>query len=98
MWGEGWEKGIKFNIREETWTPLPPCPTVHQGLTKLDSELIAVGGKIEDGDVNTVYTFQSNTWTEVLPSMPSALSIVSHENRIIIIAGGTVDWTVKEQV
>ena len=85
------KKVLLFNIGEETWTALPPCPTVQQGLTTLDSELVAVGGKIEDVDVNTVYTFRSNTWTEVLPPMPtprSFLSAVSHHNRIIIAAGG----------
>ena len=82
---------LLFNIREETWTPLPPCPTRFQGLTKLDSKLIAVGGEIGDVNVNTVYTFRSNAWTEVLPPMPTPrayLSAVSHDNRIIIAAGG----------
>ena len=82
---------LLFNIRKDTWTPLPPCPTIQHGLTTLDSELIAVGGRIGDADVNTVYIFRGNTWTEVLPPMPtprSNLSAVSHDNRIIIAAGG----------
>ena len=89
--GKGIGEVLLFNIREDTWTPLPPCPTREQGLTTLDSELIAVGGRVNNEDVNTVYTFRSNTWTEVLPSMPTpraALSAVSHDNRIIIAAGG----------
>ena len=82
-----------FNMQQETWTPLPPCPTIEHGLTTLDGELIAVGGKMKNEDVNTVYTLRNTTWTEALPPMPTPrhfLSTASHDNRIIIAAGGTL--------
>ncbi len=83
----------KFSITQDIWTPLPPCPTFHHGLTTLNSELIAIGGQVNNKVSNTALTFRNGEWIKILPSMPTSryfLSAVSHENRLIIAAGGTI--------
>ena len=73
--------------------PLSPCPTYQHGLATLNEELIVVGGKVGSlgTRTNKVYTFRSNAWMEILPKMPTPrflLSTASHEDRLIIAAGG----------
>ena len=85
---------MKYILSQDTWMPLPPCPTYQHGLATLNEELIVIGGKVGPlvTRTNKVYTFRSNDWMEVLPPMPtprSLLSTKSHENRMIIAAGGT---------
>lgn len=90
------EKRIfKYSITHGTWSTLPSCHgTYHQGLTTLDDELIAVGGKRakDKTAVNTVYTFRGDEWKDILPAMPTPrwnLTAISHDNSVIIAAGGT---------
>lgn len=92
------EKRIfKYDIEHDKWSPLPPCRTYQQGFTTLDGELIVVGGKITDLNtaIQTVYTYieSKNTWEKILPPMPTPrwnLSAISHDNSVIIAAGGTI--------
>ena len=84
---------MKYSLKQDTWMPLPPCPTYQHGLATLNEELIVVGGEMNARSLGTsnVYTFRSNDWIEVLSPMPtprSLLSTASHEDRLIIAAGG----------
>ena len=84
---------FKYSISQNTWTPLPHCPTIQHGLASLDKELVVIGGKSHGKSMNTVYTLKDNTWKKILPPMPTPrflLSTLSHEDRIIIAAGGVL--------
>ncbi len=77
---------------QEIWTSLPPCPAIQYGLTTLNSELITIGGQVQNRTLATAYTFRGDEWIEVLPPMPTPrclLSTVSHNNRFVSAAGGT---------
>ena len=83
---------FQYSASANTWTTLPQCPAIHQGLATLNGELISVGGMNSQGSVtNIVYNFRDGEWKEVLPPMPTPrhlLSTVSHNNELIIAAGG----------
>ena len=86
------DRVFKYDFSKDVWTPLPPCGTFHHGLTTLNSELIAVGGKARGQATNAVRTYRDGEWKEVLPPMPTprwSLSTVSNDNKLIIAAGGT---------
>ena len=83
---------MKYSLNQDAWMSLPPCPTHQHGLATLNKELIAIGGGVDSPrkGTNEVYTLRDK-WMEVLPPMPTArfqLSTASHEERIIIAAGG----------
>ena len=82
---------FQYNIPKGTWSTLPPCPTVQQGLATLNRQLIAIGGSVSSNITNATYTFKNNEWVQDLPPMPTPrclLSTVSHDNNLIIAAGG----------
>ena len=82
---------FKYSIIQGTWTLLPHCPTTQHGLASLDKELVVIGGRSHGKPTNIAYTFKDNTWKEILSPMPTPrflLSTLSHEDRIIIAAGG----------
>lgn len=84
---------FKYSLSLDTWTRLPPCPTNQHALATLNDELIVIGGKASGVTTGAVYTFQDDTWREVLPPMPTPrylLSAVSYQDRLIVAAGGTV--------
>ena len=82
---------FQYSINDDTWTTLPQCPAMCQGLTTLNGELISVGGKNSQGITNIVYTFRDGEWKEILPAMPTPryhFSTISHNNELIVAAGG----------
>ena len=82
---------LKYNLQRDTWNKLPYCPTYQHGLATLDKQLLVIGGKIGLDIVNTVYNLVGSQWVEVLPPMPTARtghSTLTHEDRIVIAAGG----------
>ena len=84
---------FRYSISQDTWTPLPHCPTIQHGLASLDKELVVIGGKAHGEPTNTVYTLKEDTWKEILPPMPTPrflLSTLSHEDGVIIAAGGVL--------
>ena len=89
---------FKYSLHEDTWTVLPLCRTSGHSLATLDDELLAIGGMMPVNEVaHTVYTLRRNKWMEVLPPMPTPRclhSSATHENRVIITAGGTT--SIKE--
>ena len=90
---------FKYSLTHDTWSRLPDCPTRRYGLATLDDDLITVGGFTSDQlQTNNVYTFRAGKWQQVLPPMPTprgSLSTASHENKLIIAAGGTINWNSK---
>ena len=84
---------FKYSVQDDMWDALPNCQSTQIGLTTLDSELIAVGGKLSGKATNLVYTFRDGAWMKLLPPMPTSrflFSIISHKNRYIIAAGGWI--------
>jgi hypothetical protein len=87
---------FRYSIIRDKWITLLQCPAYHQGLTTLNEELISVGGRDRNSQevTNTVYTFRDEEWKEVLPPMPTPrmhLFTVSHNNELIVAAGGSTD-------
>ena len=86
------ENGLfQFDLNERTWSSLPPCPTSQHGLTTLNNELIAIGGKVGIQITNFNHTLKDSKWIKEVYPMPTPrclLSAVSHDNRLIIAAGG----------
>ena len=83
----------KYDLNHDTWDTLPHCPTQQHSLATLDDELIVIGGLLGRDIANTVYTFRQNKWLEELPPMPTPRyhhSSITHENKVIIAAGGIV--------
>ena len=94
---------FKYSITLNTWTCLPHCPTTQHALATLKDKLIVIGGSISGMATNILYTFRDrkfrkltpgSPWQEVLPPMPTPrylLSAISHQDRLIITAGGTLE-------
>ena len=88
------EKTIfQYGMLRDTWESLPVCaPTRYHALATLNSQLLVVGGLTStDITSNQVFTWTNDTWKEFLPPMPTArchLSTLSHQNELIIAAGG----------
>jgi hypothetical protein len=85
---------FRYSIIRDKWITLLQCPAYHQGLTTLNEELISVGGRSSQGVTNTVYTFRDEEWKEVLPPILTPrmhLIAVSHNNELIVAAGGSTD-------
>lgn len=83
---------FQYSIKENSWKVLPPCRVYQQGLATINGELISLGGILSWRATNVVYTFRDGAWVENLPPMPTArylLSTVSHNDELIVAAGGT---------
>ncbi len=88
----------RYNISKDEWTLLPKCPNNCHGLASLNKELVVIGGERSNVATNIVYTFRDGTWKQLLPPMPTPRSLpstTSHEDQIIIAAGGLTHTTVK---
>ena len=84
---------VQYNLSRDSWTSVPLSPTYQHGLTQWRRELVVIGGKESSSGTRTnkVYTFRNHIWVEVFPPMPrprSLLSAASHEDRLLIAAGG----------
>ena len=90
-----------YNIRRDTWTQLTFCPTYQHSLATLDGKLIILGGELQNGATNMVFTLQGDVWKKSLPPMPTprySVAALSHENRLIVAAGGKTSTTVTGEV
>ena len=90
---------FKYDTTEDTWSPLPPCPTRRHGLSELNNALVSVGGIKHHArrgkPTNSVYEFQDPNWVTSLPPMQTArfqLSAFTH-NTHLIACGGITSWT-----
>ena len=101
--GEGFTKPgdtiaiMRYSLSRDTWTSLPPSPAHQHGLTALNKELIVIGGEVGSPrkSTNKIYTLRRDKWVEVLTPMPTArssLSAASHEDILIIAAGGVIEF------
>ena len=96
---------FQYNPKQDTWSQLPICPTIHFGLTQLDGKLVTVGGSKLDHHltiINDVYIFQdSETWeNSVIPPMPTARSRLTAFNykSTIVVSGGSTHWHTDSQL
>ena len=94
---------FKYDHTKDYWSPLPPCPTLHHGLSELNNALVLVGGVMHNDasltPTNSVYTFQDPNWVTSLPPMPTARfdpSVFTH-NTHLIACGGVTSWTSLQQ-
>ena len=89
---------FQYNPKQDTWSQLPICPTLHFGLTQLDGKLVTVGGWMIDQiiTINDVYVFQeSETWeNSIIPPLPTARSdpTVFNYKSTIVVSGGITHW------
>ena len=90
---------FQYNPKQDTWSQLPICPTIHFGLTQLDGKLVTVGGSKLDHHltiINDVYIFQdSETWeNSIIPPLPTARSHTTAFNykSTIVVSGGFTHW------
>ena len=90
---------FKYDLTDNSWCPLPPCPTYAHGLSELSNELVSVGGVMHNAasltPTNSVYTFQDPNWVTSLPPMHTARfdpSVFTH-NTNLIACGGATSWT-----
>ena len=91
---------FKYNLTLDTWTCLPWCPTYLHALATLNEELIIIGGRLSGRATNILYTFRDDMWQEVLPPMPTPrwyLSAITHQDRLIITAGGILEMQTDGQ-
>ena len=94
---------FKYDPTADTWSPLPPCPTHHHSLSKLNNALVSVGGIMLDAPgvtpTNRVYKFQDPNWVPSLPPMHTArfdLSVFTYKTHLIA-CGGVTSWTSVER-
>jgi len=88
---------FKYDCKEDKWSQLPICPSLHFGLTQLDGKLVTVGGRDVDEltPIKDVHIFEEDslTWNN-LPSLsearcsPCAFSYKS----VLVTAGGINRW------
>ena len=74
---------FQYSVIDNSWTTLPQCLAVRQGLATLNGELTSVGGINSQEVTNIVYTFRDGQWKEILPPMPTPrynLSTMSHND------------------
>ena len=94
---------FKYDRTYDSWSSLPPCPTLRHGLSELSNALVSVGGVMHNAagvtPTNSVYTFQDPNWVTSLPPMPTARfhpSVFTH-NTHLIACGGVTSWTSVKQ-
>jgi len=90
---------FQYNPKQDTWSQLPICSTVHFGLTQLNGKLVTVGGEHYDQTdipINDVYVFQeSETWeNSIIPPLPTARFYPTAINykSTLVVTGGLTHW------
>ena len=90
---------FQYNPKQDTWSQLPICPTLHFGLTQQDGKLVTVGGEHHDQTdipINDVFVFQeSETWVNsIIPPLPTARMYATAVNykSTIVVSGGLTHW------
>ena len=98
-------KVFQYNPKQDTWSQLPICPTIHFGLTQLDNKLVTVGGEHHDQTeipINDVYVFQeSETWEDsIIPPLPTARFYPTAFNykSTLVVSGGFTHWHTDSKV
>ena len=86
-----------YDPRRDKWSTLPPLPVRYFGLSRIDEELIAIGGVNIDADepINKVHVYDSKLerWKEmiavIMPSARAFPSVMSVQLGLIV-AGGLI--------
>ncbi len=84
-----------YDVTNNFWSPLPPCPVTFFGLALIDHQIATVGGRIvaTKGITNLVYTYSDDSkpeWQPIVPPMPTArhsLTVVSHASNVFACGG-----------
>jgi hypothetical protein len=94
--GGGWPTNQVFFFDESVgkWSTLPPLPLTYFGLGQLDNQVIAVGGKRDEGATGELLVYSEGQWKQKqgLPPMPTARffpSVISVKS-LLIVGGGCV--------
>jgi len=89
---------FKYSRREDKWSQLPVCPSLHFGLTQLDEKLVTVGGRDTDAlnPIDDVYMFEedSQTWKNFNTPLSTARCfpcVVAYKS-VLVVSGGIVGW------
>jgi len=89
---------FKYDCKEDKWSKLPICPSLHFGLTQLDEKLVTVGGRDIDEftPIKDVYIFEEDchTWENFNKPLSIARSspcVVAYKS-ILVASGGIDTW------
>ena len=91
----------KYDCKNNKWSELPICPSLHFGLTQLDGKLVTVGGRDIDAltPIKDVYIFEedSQTWKNSdIPLSEARCSpcVFSYKSQksVLVVSGGIVSW------
>ena len=88
---------FQYNPKQDTWSQLSICSTIHFGLTQFNGKIVTVGGeRLDKVPINDVYVFQdSETWeNSVIPPLPTARFYPTAFNykSTIVVSGGITQW------
>ena len=92
---------FKYSCKEDKWSQLPHCPSLHFGLTKLDEKLVTVGGRDIDEftPIRDVFEFQEDSLTWKNSNTPLCVARCSacvfaykSQKPVLVISGGIVSW------
>ena len=95
---------FQYNLKQDTWSQLPICPTLQFGLTQLDGKLVTVGGRTigQIIPINAVYVFQeSETWeNSIIPPLPTVCMYPTAVNyrSTLVVSGGLTHWHTNYQL
>lgn len=83
-----------YNVTDNFWSPLPPCPVTFFGLALIYDQIATVGGRTTNrGITNLVYAYDDDSkpeWKPLVPPMPTArhsLTVVSHSSNVFACGG-----------
>ena len=91
---------FKYDLQNDEWNKLPPCPVANFGLAKLAGKIVAVGGILSSSRQisNKVYTFDYEQWKEQLPPMPTSrysLTAIEFQSNLITCGGKCMNGVSK---
>ena len=91
---------IVYDPKQDSYDTLPPYTYKHFSMAVVNNQLVLVGGMdVQTGKTTNklgVWNEQSKKWTHPLPPMTTAcclLSVATHNNRWLVVMGGTGDTT-----
>ena len=92
---------FKYEPKEDRWSKLPECLSIHFGLTQKGGKLVTVGGRDIDAfiPIKDVYEFQEDSRSWVNSNIPLSTArcspcVVSYESQksVLVVSGGITTW------
>lgn len=81
-----------FELNEDRWEKLPPCPFCNSGLIIIDGALTAVGGEDVSSFTNKLHTLRGIQWTKSYRPMKTARAspavVSTSDGNYIAVIGG----------